>query len=299
VNILISDGMGNEGVQKLESAGFSISKLKDKHNPNEIQIVIVRSRFCINETFLNKYANVRLVAKLGTGLDNIDVVLCRNREIKVINAPGLNANATAEFTLGMMISIVKKITTVNKKVLNKDFRRSMYYGRELKLLNVGIIGYGNIGKLIHEKVKFLVKNIMIYSRRTDFDNSVSLDTLLKKSDVVILALSLTGNEKIVNEDFLNKCKEDVLLMNIARGALVCEKTLIDHLRKNEKFQYYTDVLEKEPNYSISPKIQNYENKLFAHNNFIYTPHIAGMTTESQRDISNYISEKIIKEFIHE
>ena len=298
MKILITDGIGDEALRYLHTSNIETVTLEDNYNKDEIFAVIVRSRFVINHSFMSNYKNIKIVAKLGTGLDNVDVQYCEKNNINVLNAPGLNANATAEFTLGLLMSIVKNLLVVREKVNQKDYRRNLYYGRELKSLKVGIIGYGNIGKLLHKKIENLVSEVYINSRKLDLNNHKSIDELLSDSDIVILSLSLQGNENLVNSKFLEKFKKNAILINIARGGLIFEKDMIDFLEKNKEFIYCTDVLEKEPQYNLPPELQSYENKMFTLGNFIYTPHIAGMTCESQQNISNYISKEIVKRLLN-
>ena len=248
-----------------------------------------------------EFSNLKVVAKLGTGLDNIDLDACRQAKVHVLSAPAMNSISTAEFTVTQILNIYKNSFRIYDGVKEHDFRRVAYYGRELSELRIGIIGYGSVGRNIAKRIQPFVAKILVRDRNeardTQKDNIhfvTDLNTLLAESDAIILAVSLKNNEKMVNKNFLAKVKPDAVIANIARGGLVDEPALIEFLRKHPQAFYYCDVLEKEPDYTLSPEAQNYHDPLFALPNFLFTPHIAGMTKECQKKIAIDIAQKIIK-----
>ena len=158
------------------------------------------------------------MAKLGTGLDNIDQELCRKFNIRVINAPGMNAASTAEFTVMQILNVFKNSFSIYDSVKKRDFRRALYCGREFLEYSTGIIGYGNVGRNIAERIISFVKKVYIFEKKQKhslqsdrFHFITNMDTFLSKSDVVILAISLKDNEKLVNRDFISKLKKDDLI----------------------------------------------------------------------------------------
>lgn len=297
---LIAEGMHEEGIRQLERVGIAVVLQSAPHDPQQVGALIVRSVFQVNEECLKKYPNVRIVAKLGTGLDNIDQKACARRKIAVLNAPAMNAISTAEFAVAQILNIYKNSMEIYARVRNNDLRRALYFGHELADKTAGIIGYGNVGRAIAERLAPFVAKVYIRDRYTQGNlqngrlHFVEDQTeLLRHSDIVTLAVSLNGNARMVNHEFLALLKKDCLLVNIARGALIDEPALMEFLRENSRARYFCDVVHPEPNYDLSPEQQPYRNSLLALSNVFFTPHIANLTDECQRRIAVNIAEKII------
>lgn len=299
--VLIAEGMHKDGVAQLETAGLHIVTPREEYDPKQIAILIVRSVFNVDEYALDKYPNVETVAKLGTGLDNIDQEVCRSRGVAIIHAPGLNSVSTAEFAVAQIINIYKNSFEIYDRVRRRDFRRHLYYGKELADLSAGVIGYGSVGKNIVERLRPFVRRVYIRDKYAkggiDMGNVSFVDDqalLLKNSDIVVLAVTLKGNEGMVDQNFLDALKDDCLLVNIARGGLVDEAVLLGTLKTRPRMRYFCDVLSKEPNYDMPPEAQDYTHPLLELPNVIFTPHIANLTDECQRKIALHIAQKVIE-----
>lgn len=298
--VLIAEGMHEEGIRQLEHAGLSAIFFSEPHDPASVGVLIVRSVFQVDEECLKKYPNIKIVAKLGTGLDNIDQEACADRGITVINAPAMNAISTAEFAVTQILNLYKNSIEIYNRVRKNDLRRALYFGHELADKTAGIIGYGNVGRAIAERLAPFVTKVYIRDRHTQgnlengklhfMENQVEL---LRNADIVTLAVSLAGNEQMVNRTFLSYLKGDCLLANIARGALIDEAALIEFLKANHRARYFCDVVYPEPNYDLPPRQQSYHNPLLKLPNVFFTPHIANLTEECQSKIALTIAEKVI------
>ncbi len=298
---LIAEGMHEEGIKQLERAAISVLSSSVTHNPKDVEALIVRSVFQVNEDCLQKYPNVKIVAKLGTGLDNIDQDACRRRGITVINVPAMNAISTAEFAVTQILNIYKNAFEIYDRVRNNDLRRALYFGHELSDTTAGVIGYGNVGKAIVERFSPFVARIYIRDRHTQGNLQTGKlyfvedqSVLLRNSDIVVLAVTLKGNEKMVGRAFLRSLKPNCLLVNIARGALIDDVELMTFLQVNPRARYFCDVVHPEPDYDLPPEKQSYSHPLLALPNVFFTPHIANLTHECQRRIAIEIAQRIIR-----
>ncbi len=302
MTILIAEGMQESGIELFKKNKIKTLCLSDAYLKEEIEVLIVRSVFGVNEEALRQFPNLKMVAKLGTGLDNIGQDFCAKRSIKVLSVPGLNAVSTAEFTVMQILNIYKNIFEISEKVKGRDFRRALYYGRELVESEIMVIGYGSVGQNIVARLKPFAKKIYIsdnHRKRHSEDDALQfvsdLNSEIVGCDVIVLALSLKNNEKMVNATFLSRLKKDVLLVNTARGGLIDEPALCLFLKQNPRAFYYCDVLALEPDYTKLPPEQDYCNPLLELPNVLFTPHIAGMTKECQRNIALEIARKVIAE----
>jgi D-3-phosphoglycerate dehydrogenase len=299
MNILIAEGMHPTGEKILKGYGFKTYYPNTLNNEIKIDAIILRSVMRIDNDALELHPNLKIIAKLGTGIDNIDIDECDKRGVKIVNTPGLNAISTAEFTVTQVMSIFKKISEISVAVTSRDYRRSLYYGNELSKKNVGVYGYGNVGKHMVKILRNIFNKVYVYTpsnpiEYTD-DNVIFLtsDTkLVENSDAIFFVVSLSGNRNMVNTDFLSRIKKNAIISNTARGALVNEKDLIDFLLVNKNVIYYCDVLENEPDYTLPPKFQDYYNPLLELENVIFTPHLCGMTFECQEEMSIKVAEDL-------
>ena len=300
VTVLITEGMHEEGIGLLQRAGFSTVTPGDTFQVNDVQIIVVRSVFQINNETLTQYPSVKIVAKLGTGIDNIDQALCASKGIEVLSVPGMNAISTAEFAVTQILNIFKNSFEIYTRVQNRDFRRNLYYGKEISGYTAGVIGFGKVGKAIADRLRPFVKELYIRDRHTEgdviadgFHFVADQNTLLDRCDIVILAVPLKSNKKMGNQVFLENIKENCVLINIARGGLIDEQALVAFLKSHPDARYYCDVTDPEPNYFLPPEEQPYQSSLFNLPNVLYTPHIANLTDECQRRIALTIADNII------
>lgn len=303
MTVLIAEGMADVGIRTLRAAGATIVTPTHVYDPITVTAIVVRSVFRFGAAALARFPNLRVIAKLGTGLDNIDEDACRARGVVIVSAPGMNSVSTAEFTIMQVLAIWKNAYEIHDRVHTRDFRRSDYHGRELAGTTAAVIGYGSIGKQVVERLRPFVREVLVYDRAQASRCATTVgnvrfvtdrDALLPHADILILAVTLAGNERMMDADFLAAVKPSVLLVNMARGGLVDEAVLMDFLRTHPEAHYATDVIAHEPDYTLPPAQQTYTHPLLALPNVTFTPHIACLTSECQERIAIMVAEDLIR-----
>jgi len=295
LKLLKKEGFNNE----LDFVSSKEEIEKKIHNYNGL---IIRSRFKIDKTFLDKAKNLKFIARVGAGLESIDTQYAKFKNIKLINAPEGNRNAVGEQALAMLLSLFTKLNSADKSVKSGQWEREKHRGYELEGKTIGIIGYGNMGKSFAKKLKgFDLKEVLFYDiqKGLEDDNAkqVTIEKIQQKADVISLHVPYTSlTDKIINRDFIQKFEKPFWLINTARGKNVVTKDLVDALKNGKILGAALDVLESEESSfeKIEPNsIADDLHYLFSLENVILTPHIAGWTIESYQKLAKVIAEKII------
>lgn len=266
--------------------------------------IVIRSRFTIDKTFIDAATNLKFIARVGAGLENIDTAYAKSKGIVLIAAPEGNRNAVAEHVLGMLLSLFNKLNQANTEVKNGLWQRGANRGVELDGKTVGIIGYGNTGKAFAKKLRGFDVDVLCYDILENIgdDNArqVSLETLQLKSDVVSLHTPQTPQTLgMINANFIKAFAKPFWFFNTARGKSVVTKDLVAALKGCKILGAGLDVLEYEKASfedmftSAMPEAFQY---LIKADNVILTPHIAGWTTESHIKLAQTIVDKIKTEF---
>ncbi len=260
----------------------------------EFNIVIVRSRTTLTKEMIDKANNCKIIARVGVGLDNIDLDAAKAKNIRVINAVEGAMNAVAEQVLGLMISLARQIPLADREIRNGNWLKKELVGTELRGKYLGIVGLGNIGKKLGRLAKALNMNIIGYDVipiDEEFSKEVGLmktdlDTLLQSSDYVSLHVPLLDSTyHLINAKKLSTMKKTANIINTSRGGVIDEEALYDALKNGNLGGAALDVFEKEPATG---------NKLATLPNVILTPHIGAQTKEAQSLAANVIAEKIIQ-----
>ena len=267
--------------------------------------IVIRSRFKIDREFLDAAAKLKFIARVGAGLESIDIPYAESKGIQLFSAPEGNRNAVGEHTLGMLLSLFNHLNRADHEVKKGQWNREANRGIELEGKTIGIIGYGNMGKAFAKKLKGFNCTVFCYDIKDDVGNKngtqVSLRTLQEMSDVVSLHTPWTPlTDKMVNTDFIEQFKKPFWLLNTARGKSVVTADLVAALQQGKILGAGLDVLEYE-NLSFESLFNSEEKlpaltKLLAMDNVILSPHIAGWTAESKVKLAQTIVEKIIAEF---
>nr|WP_299070873.1 2-hydroxyacid dehydrogenase [uncultured Allomuricauda sp.] len=265
--------------------------------------VIIRSRFTLDQQFLDKAKNLKFIGRLGAGLENIDTQYAKQKDIFLASAPEGNRNAVGEHTLGMLLSLLNKMTKANKEVKKGKWDREGNRGVELDGKTVGIIGYGNMGKAFAQKLKGFDVEIICYDIvggvGDDNARQVGIMEFQQRSDIVSLHVPQTElTTGMVNEEFINAFHKPIWLLNTARGKCVVTKDLVSGLKAKKIFGAGLDVLEYEKKsfenmFAQKPKAFKYLRKA---KNVLLTPHVAGWTVESKEKLAQTIVDKIQARF---
>jgi len=257
--------------------------------------LIVRNRTQVNRRLLAAAPRLRVVGRLGVGLDNIDVTACNERSIEVIPATGANARAVGEYVIAVALVLLRGAYAATADVAAGTWpRTALSSGREIAGKTLGVIGFGNIGRLTARLGRELGMNIVAHDPGLDAQASLwaeeatenrSLDELLAAADVVTLHVPLVaGTRHLIGAARLATMKPGAILINTARGGVVDETALAAALRSGRLGGAALDVFESEPLPAGSP--------LAGCPNLVLTPHVAGLTRESNARVSALIAERV-------
>ena len=290
---------------ELEKLGYS-NHFDFKSSKNEIEEklvnysgIIIRSRITIDRAFLKKAINIKFIARIGSGVENIDIDFAKSKNIKIISTPEGNSNAVGEHAIGMLLSLMNNINKSEKEVSKGMWSRESNRGNELQNKTIGLIGYGNTGKSFSKKLSGFNVKVIFFDIKNELEDenakSVSLKEIHKQADVISLHTSLTKESvDIINQDFINKCVKPFWLINTARGECVNTGHLVKALKEKKILGAALDVLEYEK--SSFEKICNPKDNslkfLIESDNVIITPHIAGWTKESKIELVKVAIDKI-------
>jgi D-3-phosphoglycerate dehydrogenase len=298
-------------VNDLEKAGFqntlayTESKSEIESILNDYDGLVVRSRFPIDASFLAKGTNLRFIARVGAGVENIDQEAAKKLGIELFAAPLGNANAVGEHALGMLLGLMNKLRLAHQSIQVGEWLRETHRGEELEGKTVGIIGYGNMGKSFAKKLKgFDVKEVIYHDIATktpdDFARQVSLEELQAKAQV--LSLHTPQNPLtvgMIDAAFLAKMQQPFWIINTARGSAIKTAALVQALKNGKVKGAALDVLEYEKSSFenlFATEISSDFSYLLEANNVLLSPHVAGWSIESHRKLAQIIVRKIILNF---
>jgi D-3-phosphoglycerate dehydrogenase / 2-oxoglutarate reductase len=264
--------------------------------------IVIRSRFKIDKTFLDKATNLQFIARVGAGLESIDCDYAASKGIHLIAAPEGNRNAVGEHAIGMLLSLMNKLNRADKLVREGKWIREGNRGFELEHKTIGIIGYGNMGKSFAKKLRGFDVNVLCFDILENVGDKnaiqVSLQELQEKSDVLSLHIPWTpATDKIVNSDFINSFAKPFWFINTSRGNNVLTSDLVEALKSGKILGAGLDVLEYEKlsfeNLFIDSEKPVAFQYLLDSENVLLTPHIAGWTFESHEKLAQTIVDKIV------
>ncbi|MFC4221356.1 2-hydroxyacid dehydrogenase [Flagellimonas marina] len=290
--------LGFENHEDYTSTKEEVEKTIDKYDG-----IIIRSRFTIDHQFLDKATNLKFIGRVGAGLENIDTQFAKEKGIFLASAPEGNRNAVGEHTLGMLLSLMNKMTKANREVKKGKWDREGNRGEELDGKTVGIIGYGNMGKAFAKKLRGFDVEVICYDIvggvGDDNARQVGIMEFQQKSDVVSLHVPQTEKTiGMVNTAFINGFHNPFWLLNTARGKCVVTKDLVEALKSGKILGAGLDVLEYEKKsfenmFVQKPKAFKYLRKA---KNVLLTPHVAGWTVESKEKLAQTIVDKVKARF---
>ena len=310
---LLKKGLENLGFHCDED--FTSSKKVIEEKIHQYYGIVIRSRFSIDKTFIDKATNLKFIARVGAGLENIDIEYTKEKNIHLIAAPEGNRNAVGEHTLGMILSLFNKLNKADREVRQGKWLREANRGHELEGKTVGIIGYGNMGKAFAKKLKGFDVDVICYDIKGNVGDinaiQVSLQELQIKTDVLSLHTPETPlTAHMINTEFINAFTKPFWIINTGRGKSIVTKDLVNALKSGEILGAGLDVLEYEKasfenlfkknaisSLSSSLKTDSVEmpetfQYLIASDNVILSPHVAGWTLESKVKLAQTIVEKV-------
>ena len=261
--------------------------------------LILRSRFKIDKEFIDNAANLKFIARVGSGLENIDCNYAKSKNIEVISSPEGNSNAVGEHAMGLLLSLLNNINTSSNQVKEGLWFREKNRGFEIEGKTVAILGMGNTGKSFAKKISSFNCKVFFYDIdekiKSKYAKKSSLDFLYKNADIVSLHLPHTiKNTDLFNKEFIQKFDKPFWLINTSRGKIVNTPDLVDALNEKKILGAGLDVIDIESSSfnNIEKELNPYFNELINLKNVIITPHIAGWTFESNVKLSQIIVDKI-------
>lgn len=274
--------------------------------------IIIRSRFPIDASFLDKATNLKFIGRLGAGLENIDIDYAKKKGICLAAAPEGNCNAVGEHTLGMLLSLFNKLNKANSEVRQGKWDREGNRGLELDGKTVGIIGYGNMGKAFAKKLRGFNVDVICYDIAGGVGDEnarqVGILELQQRTDVLSLHLPQTPlTYGLVDTDFINAFQKSFWVLNTGRGSAIITLDLVAALESKKILGAGLDVLEYEKasfeNMFTHNKTEDTNENmpsaftyLIAAENVLLTPHVAGWTVESKEKLAQTIVDKIKAKF---
>ncbi len=300
MKVLIADSINEKGIDELKDAAevvvnTSITKEELLKVIKDFDAIIVRSRTKVTREIIEAADKLKIIARAGVGVDNIDIGAATEHGIMVVNAPESTSVTVAEHTVGIILSLARKISIADKSVKEGKWEKKKFMGLELNGKTLGVIGMGRIGSQVVTRLKAFGMEALVYDPYITEEAAaeigatiVDLETLLKNSDVMTVHVPLTPETKyLISKPQFDLMKENAFIVNCARGGIIKEEDLYEALSTNQIRGAGLDVYEEEP-----PK----NSPLFELDNVILTPHIAASTSEAQRDAAIIVANEVKKVF---
>lgn len=303
--ILVTELMWEDGMKDLRGKGYEVDydlELSRKREEllgllPDYDAVIVRNETKVDTEFLNAAKKAQVIGRLGVGLDNIDLVETRNRNVPVISARNANATSVAEYVMASMLDAARPLSEASKDVHAGNWNRKLFTGFELNNRVLGLIGMGEIAHRVAKRAKAFGMEVIGYDPFVaPFDHVVQetgirqvdkLETVLKESNFVSIHIPLTDQTRyLFNRNTFELMKQDAYLINSARGGIINEEDIVKAVKEKQIAGAYLDVIEKEPIPKNSSLTQVESIKL--------SPHIAGSTIEAQSRTAIMIAAEVDK-----
>jgi len=305
IKILITEFINQESLDDLNNTfeiNFDEKLWEKKEELKEIikdyDGLIVRNKTKVNKDILSSANNLKFIGRLGVGLDNIDTEFCKTKNIHVQPATGMNADSVAEYVISSSMSLIKKIPMLHHGTVKGNWPRTTIKSAEINKKCIGIVGFGTIGRKVADYSLKNGLNVLAYDpyieKLDDNEKNYklsSIEEIFEDADIISLHLPLTEETKnLINKSSFTKMQKQPIIINTSRGSVINENDLIDAYNQNLISGFALDVFENEP---ITKDL--YE-RITSEMNCILTPHISGVTTESNIRVSNFIVKKAIDFF---
>ena len=294
---LITEQLSEKGFVLEEDFSSSYEQVLEKIHLYEG--IIIRSRIPLDAHFLEKAKNLKFIARVGAGMENIDTAKAQELGVKLINSPEGNKDAVAEHVIGTLLVLMNRLFISSNEVKKGIWLREENRGEEILGKTFGIIGYGNMGKAVAKRLSGFGCKTIFYDIKPnlsdEFATQVSLQELQENADILSLHTPLTEDTLyMIDEEFISKMKKNFYFINTARGKNLKTSALVNALKSGKVKGACLDVLEYE-----KTSFENLETKnedleyLLNSEKAIITPHIAGWTHESKIKLAQVIVDKIL------
>jgi len=301
--VLIVDDIHRIFIDKLESFGLRVSYKPDIDLEEalailpEYEILIIRSKFKVNEEVLLASKKLKYIGRAGAGMDNIDEELTSAAGIKLLNAPEGNRDAVAEHLIGMLLALMNNLIRGNNEIREGWWRREENRGLELGGRTVALIGYGNNGQAMARKLSGFGVRVIAYDKyKTGFSDEyaqeVSMEQVVKDADVLSLHIPLTRETRqLVDEEYLRHFRKPFFFLNAARGEVVHVEAVLDAINKGKILGAAFDVLPVEKFPAMNKTL--WYDDLRMNDKVLLSPHVAGWSVESYFKLADVLADKLL------
>ncbi|WP_020007191.1 hydroxyacid dehydrogenase [Salinicoccus albus] len=304
MRILITELIWDIGIQTLTDAGFEVD-YDPSLGENRTQLLsvidnydglIVRNKTIVDELLMTSGSKLKVIGRLGVGVDNINLESAKYNNIQVIIAKNANATSVSEYVMAALLDASRNLNDANEDVRGGNWQRKLFTGGELAGKTLGLIGMGEISHRVAKRADSFQMNVIGYdpfiniydfiTQETGVKICNTLESLYSQSDFISLHVPLTDDtRRMINKSTFQQMKKNAYIINSSRGGIVDEKDLCTSIQDGEIRGAYLDVLEEEPLSDSSPLHHTPEVTL--------TPHIAGLTEESQLRTSKLVAERMV------
>ncbi len=305
MKVLVSDVMGEpglkifnnqEGIELDVNTGLSPQELKEIIG--QYDALAIRSATKVTKDILDSATNLKVIARAGIGLDNVDIDYATKKGVAVMNTPGGNTVTTAEHAISMMMALTRNIPRATQSLKEGKWEKKLLQGRELYNKTFGVIGFGNIGSIAATLAKGLRMKVIVFDpyissehiEKAGFEY-VTLDELFERSDYITLHVpKVDATTDLLDDSAFEKMKDGVMVINCARGGIINESALYDAIKSGKVAGAAIDVFVTEP-----PK----DNPLLTLDQVIATPHLGASTKEAQTNVAVAAANQIIAYLIND
>ncbi|MDK2984202.1 MAG: D-3-phosphoglycerate dehydrogenase / 2-oxoglutarate reductase [Thermococcaceae archaeon] len=300
MKVLVASPLHEKAFEILKNAGLEViyeeypDQDKLKELVKDVSAIIVRSKPKVTKEIIDAAPNLKVIARAGVGLDNIDVEYAKSKGIEVVNAPAASSRSVAELAIALMFAVARKVAFADRKMREGVWAKKQCMGFELEGKTLGVIGFGRIGYTVAKIASAIGMKILLYDTAKEEERAkevggkfVELEELLRNSDIVTIHVPLLESTyHLINEERLKLMKPTAILINTARGAVVDTNALVKALQEGWIAGAGLDVFEEEP----LPK----DHPLTKLDNVVLTPHIGASTVEAQERAGIEVAEKVVK-----
>ena len=304
---LITDQVHQLLIDKLQAAGVKTIYLPNI-NQKEVEaviadfdILVINSKINVDADFLAKSKNLKVIGRLGSGLEIIDLDEAHRKGVRVFNSPEGNRDAVAEHAIGMLLALFNKLQDAHRDVIHFDWHREDNRGEELGGKTVGLIGFGNTGQALAKKLSGFDVDVLYYDKyktsKSPYAQYADLEQIYSEVDVLSIHLPLTDETKnFFNRDFINNMQKPFYLINTSRGKVLNQEHLLEGLLGEKVLGACIDVFENEQISSYSVKEKEQIAALQATRKVLFSTHVAGWTHQSKLKLADILAQKILTAF---
>ena len=303
MKILILDDVHHILLEKLDQAGYSYDYMPKFNRADAEKVIhsyaglVIRSKFQVDESFIDKAINLQFIARPGAGMDNIDEEYAASKGIQLFSANEGNKDAVGEHMIGMLLSLMNNLNRGHQQISSGHWLREENRGYELKGRTVGLIGYGHNGQAMARKLSGFEVNVIAYDKyKTGFSDQyakeVSMEEIVRQADILSFHIPLTRETRgMVDDEYLFHFRKPIFFLMGSRGAIVQIPAILKYLDTGKIIGAAFDVLPVEKFPALTETV--WYDQLVSRDNVLLSPHVAGWTFESYFKLSEIIADKII------